>query len=181
MTQLTVVDSLVCIDETCRGPLIFCLLLSLLLSMTASSEQKTTVFSGVFALVWIGEAVVTMQIKLLGGNMSASDVQLDIWLHANSLQLFLPVHMHHWVHSLSFGHCRLAQCGPSSHHSSNTSLPYSHRMVFGCWYQYSRRLWSGEKSGWHRSISTVCFLCWAGLLVFHKLKVVSWSLRIPEG
>ena len=52
-----------------RGPLIFCLLLSLLLSMTASGKQKTIVFSGVFALVWIGEAVVTMQIKLLGGNM----------------------------------------------------------------------------------------------------------------
>ncbi|KAL8760657.1 MAG: hypothetical protein Q9184_003172 [Pyrenodesmia sp. 2 TL-2023] len=51
------------------GPLIFCLLLSLLLSMTASSEQKTIVFSGVFALIWIGEAVVTAQIKLLGGNM----------------------------------------------------------------------------------------------------------------
>jgi len=27
------------------------------------------VFSGVFAMVWVGEAVVTMQIKLLGGNM----------------------------------------------------------------------------------------------------------------
>ncbi|KAL8775357.1 MAG: hypothetical protein Q9209_000365 [Squamulea sp. 1 TL-2023] len=51
------------------GPLIFCLLLSLLLSMTASGEQKTVVFSGVFALVWVGEAVVTAQIKLLGGNM----------------------------------------------------------------------------------------------------------------
>ena len=53
----------------CRGPLVFCLLLSLLLSMRASPTQKTNVFSGVFALVWIGEAVVTMQIKLLGGNM----------------------------------------------------------------------------------------------------------------
>ncbi|MCJ1426202.1 hypothetical protein MMC29_004105 [Sticta canariensis] len=52
------------------GPLIFCLLLSLLLSTRASSEQKPAVFSGVFALVWIGEAVVTMQIKLLGGNIS---------------------------------------------------------------------------------------------------------------
>ena len=37
--------------------------------MTKSSEQKTVVFSGVFALVWVGEAVVTTQIKLLGGNM----------------------------------------------------------------------------------------------------------------
>lgn len=59
-------------DLVPRGPLIFCLLLSLLLSMTASAEQKTMVFSGVFALVWIGEAVVTMQIKLLGGNMYIS-------------------------------------------------------------------------------------------------------------
>ncbi|KAI4128231.1 MAG: hypothetical protein LQ347_004262 [Umbilicaria vellea] len=52
------------------GPLIFCLLLSFLLSMTKSGHQKSLVFSGVFALVWVGEAVVTMQIKLLGGNIS---------------------------------------------------------------------------------------------------------------
>ena len=51
------------------GPLVFCLLLSLLLSFNAMSEQKSLVFSGVFAMVWVGEAVVTMQIKLLGGNM----------------------------------------------------------------------------------------------------------------
>ena len=56
-------------SHVCRGPLIFCLLLSMLLSMTTNGPQKTTVFSGVFALVWIGETVVTMQIKLLGGNM----------------------------------------------------------------------------------------------------------------
>lgn len=52
------------------GPLIFCLLLSLLLSFsTKRAEQKDAVFSGVFAMVWLGEAVVTLQIKLLGGNM----------------------------------------------------------------------------------------------------------------
>jgi protein YIPF6 len=51
------------------GPLIFCLLLSLLLSFNARADQKDVVFSGVFAMVWIGEAVVTLQIKLLGGNM----------------------------------------------------------------------------------------------------------------
>lgn len=50
------------------GPLIFCLLLSLFLSWSAG-KQKDLVFAGVFAMVWIGEAVVTMQIKLLGGNM----------------------------------------------------------------------------------------------------------------
>ncbi|TVY37623.1 Protein YIP4 [Lachnellula subtilissima] len=52
------------------GPLVFCLLLSLLLSFTANTDQKSLVFSGVFAMVWIGEAVVTLQIKLLGGNIS---------------------------------------------------------------------------------------------------------------
>lgn len=46
--------------------------------MTATSEQKTIVFSGVFALVWIGEAVVTMQIKLLGGNMSVCNYHLAL-------------------------------------------------------------------------------------------------------
>ncbi len=50
------------------GPLVFCLLLSLLLSLKMG-DQKSYVFSGVFAMVWIGEAVVTLQIKLLGGNM----------------------------------------------------------------------------------------------------------------
>jgi len=52
-----------------RGPLLFCLLLSLFLSMRAAPDQKSLAFSGVFALIWIGEAVVTVQIKLLGGNM----------------------------------------------------------------------------------------------------------------
>jgi len=52
------------------GPLVFCLLLSLFLSFRADGEQRSLVFSGVFAMVWVGEAVVTVQIKLLGGNIS---------------------------------------------------------------------------------------------------------------
>ncbi|KAK0643473.1 hypothetical protein B0T16DRAFT_430072 [Cercophora newfieldiana] len=52
------------------GPLIFCLALSALLSLGSRGEQRGVVFSGVFAMVWVGEAVVTMQIKLLGGNIS---------------------------------------------------------------------------------------------------------------
>lgn len=51
------------------GPLVFCLGLSLLLSFRARGDQMSKVFSGVFAMVWLGEAVVTVQIKLLGGNM----------------------------------------------------------------------------------------------------------------
>lgn len=51
------------------GPLIFCLALSTLLSLSAGDKQTTQVFAGVFSMVWVGEAVVTAQIKLLGGNM----------------------------------------------------------------------------------------------------------------
>jgi protein YIPF6 len=51
------------------GPLVFCLMLSVLLSIGAMQDQKKTVFSGVFVMIWLGEAVVTAQIKLLGGNM----------------------------------------------------------------------------------------------------------------
>lgn len=59
------------------GPLIFCLLLSLLLSFTARADQKDAVFSGVFAMIWLGEAAVTLQIKLLGGNMCVSNSVYD--------------------------------------------------------------------------------------------------------
>ncbi|KAK4193559.1 hypothetical protein QBC35DRAFT_479554 [Podospora australis] len=52
------------------GPLVFCLLLSTLLSLKSREAQKEVVFSGVFAMVWIGMAVVTVQIRLLGGNIS---------------------------------------------------------------------------------------------------------------
>lgn len=52
-----------------RGPLLFCLLLSFLLSINARDDQRSLVFSGVFAMIWIAEAIVTFQIKLLGGNM----------------------------------------------------------------------------------------------------------------
>lgn len=52
-----------------RGPLLFSLLLSFLLSRGAKDGQKEAVFSGVFAMVWVGSAVVTFQIKLLGGSV----------------------------------------------------------------------------------------------------------------
>jgi hypothetical protein len=69
-------------DTIHRGPLLFCLLLSFLLSLNARDDQRSLVFSGVFAMIWIGEAVVTLQIKLLGGNMyvelSNSDVKTTL-------------------------------------------------------------------------------------------------------
>ncbi|KAI5820670.1 hypothetical protein BZA77DRAFT_301329 [Pyronema omphalodes] len=52
------------------GPLLACLSLATLLSICAAPSQKEAVFAGVFAMVWVGEAVVTMQIRLLGGVIS---------------------------------------------------------------------------------------------------------------
>ncbi len=46
--------------------------------MRALPEQKSLAFSGVFAIIWIGEAVVTVQIKLLGGNMCEASQHLSI-------------------------------------------------------------------------------------------------------
>ena len=56
-------------DTVSRGPLLFCLLLSFLLSLHARDNQRSQVFSGIFAMIWMAEAVVTFQIKLLGGAM----------------------------------------------------------------------------------------------------------------
>lgn len=51
-----------------RGPLVFSLLLSVLLSWRAGSNQAE-VFTSVFVLSWLGTAIVTWQIRLLGGKM----------------------------------------------------------------------------------------------------------------
>jgi hypothetical protein len=56
-------------DTIYRGPLLFCLLLSFFLSINAREDQRSQVFSGVFAMIWMAEAIVTFQIKLLGGTM----------------------------------------------------------------------------------------------------------------
>lgn len=52
------------------GPMIFCLMISTTLSMISPNNQSSVVFSGMFALIWIGQAVVTLNIKLLGGSIS---------------------------------------------------------------------------------------------------------------
>ncbi|KAL2918022.1 hypothetical protein HK105_202436 [Polyrhizophydium stewartii] len=52
------------------GPLLFCLALSVRLSITARSDQGPTVFSATFFIIWFGSAVVTLNAKLLGGTIS---------------------------------------------------------------------------------------------------------------
>jgi hypothetical protein len=51
------------------GPLILCLALSFTLALGSVGEQAQLVFTGVFAIIWIGAAIVTLNAKLLGGNL----------------------------------------------------------------------------------------------------------------
>lgn len=58
------------------GPLVFSLTLSLVLSLKSVS-QRSQAFSVVFSLIWVGQAMITANTKLLGGTLS--------WLQALSI------------------------------------------------------------------------------------------------
>ncbi|ORZ11225.1 Yip1 domain-domain-containing protein [Absidia repens] len=52
------------------GPLLLCLSLAITLSTRAPTDQSVSIFTGVFVIVWLGAAVVTVNAKLLGGAVS---------------------------------------------------------------------------------------------------------------
>lgn len=52
------------------GPLLVCLLLSVILSFTAPGNSGSLVFAAVFVIVWFGAAAVTVNAQLLGGTIS---------------------------------------------------------------------------------------------------------------
>lgn len=52
------------------GPLLVCLLLSIVLSITAPGNTASLVFAAVFVIVWVGAAAVTLNAQLLGGTIS---------------------------------------------------------------------------------------------------------------
>lgn len=52
------------------GPLLVCLLLSIILSFTAPGDSGSLVFAAVFVIVWFGAAAVTINAQLLGGSIS---------------------------------------------------------------------------------------------------------------
>lgn len=52
------------------GPLLFCLGISLLLSLSAPGHQMSLVFSAVFSVLWLGQAFIAINIRLLGGSIS---------------------------------------------------------------------------------------------------------------
>lgn len=141
------------------GPLIFCLLLSLFLSWGAAGNQRDLVFSGVFAMVWIGEAVVTMQIKLLGGNMYVGLGKLllkDFML--TSTQCLLPICLHHRLHALPARHRLTPECSWDSRNCQDTCVSCAHCLVSCSWREHFGRKWSGQEPRWHRCIPSICFL-----------------------
>ncbi|KAF7374813.1 Protein YIP [Mycena sanguinolenta] len=52
------------------GPLILCLSLSIMMSITAPGEQGLNIFTSVIVICSVGALVVTIQAKLLGGRVS---------------------------------------------------------------------------------------------------------------
>ncbi|ETK90587.1 hypothetical protein, variant 3 [Phytophthora nicotianae CJ01A1] len=52
------------------GPLLLCLTLSIMLSVTAPAAQSAMVFTGVFVVIWVGAAIVTINAQLLGSSIS---------------------------------------------------------------------------------------------------------------
>lgn len=159
------------------GPLIFCLLLSLFLSWGAGGKQKDLVFSGVFAMVWIGEAVVTMQIKLLGGNMYVCTVTTTFGRYANLVQRLLPVRLHYRLHALPTCDRLPPQRHRHSHHRQSARVPCSHCMVTRCWSEHPGRQRCRPQSRWHRCIPSVCILYCAWLSLFHQLALFVWPCK----
>lgn len=52
------------------GPLLLCLVLSIMLSLRAAKDQASVAFAAVFVIVWCGAFVVTLNAQLLGGKIS---------------------------------------------------------------------------------------------------------------
>lgn len=165
----------------CRGPLLFCLLLSFFLSLNARDDQRSLVFSGVFAMIWIAEAVVTLQIKLLGGNMYVCSRHYHWNELLTRLQLLLPIRLHHRLHPLPNGHCRSPQRSACASHRQDTRLHRTRSLVFSGRRQHSGWKWCGEEQGVTGGLPIVRLLHWRRLPLLHLVDFVAQSkLRIIE-
>ncbi|CAD8132789.1 unnamed protein product [Paramecium octaurelia] len=52
------------------GPLVFCLMLALTLSLSGNNDDGPGIFATIFVLIWVGSFVVTLNAQLLGGKVS---------------------------------------------------------------------------------------------------------------
>lgn len=152
------------------GPLIFCLLLSMFLSMRAPDKQTDHVFAGVFSIIWIGEAVVTLQIKLLGGNMCAtSDLYFAVEHVTDIEQILYAIGQHNRLHPLSPCHrVRPQRCRPADDRSG----PRIHRarsVVAGSRREYSGRFGGCQEPGCAGSLPSGALLYWHSLPLFYYI------------
>ena len=153
-------------------------MLSLFLSI-AKGDQSSMVFSGVFCMVWIGMAAVTLQIKLLGGKMYDSFIcSHRYWYNLLTLsQLVLPVNQHHWLHSVPPGDRGHAECFGPPHHCPHTRLYSVGRLVFSSRSQHLRWLGGGPKPSRDCGIPIVRVLRCDWMSLFHQL---SWPIELLE-
>mgnify|MGYP003623000985 CR=1 FL=1 len=150
------------------GPLVFCLMLSMLLSFRSRPDQRSVVFSGVFAMIWLGEAVVTTQIKLLGGNMCVKISSLEgRELIMDNLQLICTVYLYYWIHSVPSCHCGIILGRRNQQVRSNTNLSCPSGLVTGSWCQYPWWEWGRQKQSRYCCISIICLLYWSWMLMLH--------------
>jgi len=154
-----------------RGPLLFCLLLSFLLSINARDDQRSFVFSGVFAMIWIAEAVVTFQIKLLGGNMYVAShltIQLPTNLTSPS-QLLLPISLHHRLHALPARYRCPTERSARPGHCADTRLQRARSLVARGRRQHPGRQRRGEEQGLAGRVPALRLLHWPRLPLLHLL------------
>lgn len=156
-----------------RGPLLFCLLLSFLLSINARDDQRSFVFSGVFAMIWIAEAVVTFQIKLLGGNMYVKPQLTNnpaVRKTNNALaKLLLPIRLHHRLHALPARHRRPAERPARPSHRADTRLQRAGSLVARGRRQHPGWQRRGEEQGLAGRVPALRLLHWPGLPLLHLL------------
>lgn len=158
-----------------RGPLLFCLLLSLFLSWSAQPEQKQLVFSGVFTMVWVGEAVVTFQIKLLGGNMYVPTLSLYLCRSSQLLtysQFILPIRIAHRLHPLPTGHRISLLRRETTLDRPDTSVHCPHALVARCRCQHPRWQWGVEEQGCFSSLPPSHLLYWLRHALLYQLRAL---------
>ncbi|RYH07340.1 hypothetical protein EON65_41845 [archaeon] len=82
------------------GPLLVCLLLSIILSLTAPADSASIVFAAVFVIVWFGAAAVTINAQLLGMTYALlyivytgcyTKCDLCMWILGGSISFFQSV------------------------------------------------------------------------------------------
>lgn len=108
------------------GPLIFCLLLSLALSFAAQNDQSIAVFTGIFSLIWLGETVCTLNLRLLGSQLAFLQsvcclgyslfplvvaAVISAFVHTAFVRIPLTIAMYAWSTYASFGVLQGADLG----------------------------------------------------------------------